>query len=484
MFPARVLLSLAFVLSAFVAPAAILQSTNAQDANPTVVAGGLTNPRGFTWGASGTLVVAEAGIGGDIDAVGEELIPSPTGPYRGGPTAQVVTVENGCPHTFAGRLPSSVNGQGEVIGAADVAYLGDAIYVLISGGGEAHGNPDQPNGIYGVEDGAATLIVDLGQWVRDNPVANVPENDYDAEGSFYSMVAAVDGSALWVVESNSEQVLSVSPEGDVTRVADLSAEDQVPTAIAAAPDGGVYVGHLSSAPFPAGSANVVKIDPDGTVTPVWSGLTTVTGLAVATDGTLYASQLSETRDRAPFFQPGTGSIVRLTAGDATGGGSGTQPIATGVDFPAALRIGPDGALYVSTPAIGGEPGGGSIIRIEPGTESVDLGKLELRAPSCGDATGGTSPDVTPDASTSELIVQIKDFEFVPAELTIPVGSTVIWVNTGATVHTTVASVDGDKYWDSNIMNPGDTFSFTFTEPGTWDYICGIHPDMKATIVVE
>jgi hypothetical protein len=62
---------------------------------------------------------------------------------------------------------------------------------------------------------------------------------------------------------------------------------------------------------------------------------------------------------------------------------------------------------------------------------------------------------------------------------VAVGTKVIWQNNDNTQHTTT-SVDG--IWDSNILNPGQSFSFTFTQTGTFNYICNVHP-MTGTVVV-
>lgn len=475
---AALLLTLTLLAAPFVGRTAL-----AQGDEPSIAVEGLTNPRGLTWSPEGVLVIAEAGVGGDVSAAGEAEVPPPTGPYTGGPTARISLAENGCPTVLADALPSALSASGEAIGVADVAYLGEQLYALIAGGGDAHGNPDQPSGVYTVAaDGATELLVDLGAWVRANPVANPPEIDFDPEGSLFAMVAAPDGSALWIVESNSEQVLAVTPDGEVTRVADLSAENQVPTALAAAPDGGVYVAHLTGAPFPEGAAYVVKIDPDGEVSTVWSGLTAVTGLVVDADGVLFASQLSTTRLRPPFFEPGTGSIVRQN------GAESSEPVATGLAFPAALDLGPDGALYVSTPAVGGSEGSGAVIRIVPGDAAQEIAAAGLTRPTCGgDGTAGSGQTAGvaggTDAATSEVIIRIFDFGFDPTELTVPVGATVIWANTGAEPHTTTARIDDEVVWDSGALEPGATFAFTFTEPGSWNYVCTFHPEMTATITV-
>ena len=451
-------------------------STQAQDDLPvSIAAAGLTNPRGMTWDADGALVVAEAGTGGNNQVEGEATVPEPTGPYTGGLTAAVSRVgAERCPAVIAEGLPSALSATGEPIGAAAVAYLGEALYVLVSGGGEAHGNPEQPNGVYAVaEDGTAELLVDLGQWVRNNPVAQVPEADFDPEGVFFAMVADPAGDALWVVESNSEQVLSVTADGEVARVADLSETDMVPTAIVPAPEGGVYVGFLTGAPFPEGAAKVVKIDPQGNVSDVWTGLTMVTGIALDEEGVLYATQLSESRDRAPFLTPGTGSLVRQSGPDSA------EEFANGLNLPVGLATGPDGAFYVSGPAVGADQGAGLILRIEPGAEPIRVNTAALEAPACGAAfaPGEGTPQGVPSADVQEIIIKIEDFQFTPSSLTVPVGSTVTWVNTGAVEHTTVSRVDGEVVWDSDILAPGETFAFTFEEAGVWEYVCGLHPSM-------
>jgi plastocyanin len=84
----------------------------------------------------------------------------------------------------------------------------------------------------------------------------------------------------------------------------------------------------------------------------------------------------------------------------------------------------------------------------------------------------------PDPGTVE--VQIVDFAFVPATLIVPVGTTVRWTNTGVE-HTTTSR---DNVWGSEVLERGETFSFRFTQPGTYPYICGLHPDMTAVVIVQ
>jgi hypothetical protein len=118
-------------------------------------------------------------------------------------------------------LPSILDLLGGVVGVSDVAILGDQLYALVVGGGGSHGNPDQPASLYRVHaDGSYEVVADLGAWRQANPVAHPAEIEPD--GQWYGMVAAPDGSAFWIAESNGDQVLTVTPDGVITRVADIS----------------------------------------------------------------------------------------------------------------------------------------------------------------------------------------------------------------------------------------------------------------------
>jgi hypothetical protein len=356
----RSILLVLTLLALLAAPVAAQEATpgaTPQASASTVVASGLVNPRGFLWTADGTLYVAQAGAGGE--SLGTPAVPAPFGPWQGGSSASVVRIEDGCPVLVAGNLPSVVGGMGDVLGVEDLAILGGQLYASVDGGGENHGNPTQPSGVYRIlENGTAELVADLSAWVRANPVALIPP-DFDPDAAGYSLVADEATGTFWVSNPNSSEILSVSLDGTVTRVADLSAEHPVPTMLVAAPQGGVYVGYLTPAPFPDGAAKVSHVAADGTVTDVWTGLTTVTDVAVGPDGTLYATELSTGNlDEPPFLLPGTGRIVHQTGPDSA------EDVATGLMFPIALAFGPDGELYVATPALGADNGGGTISRFD------------------------------------------------------------------------------------------------------------------------
>ena len=97
-------------------------------------------------------------------------------------------------------------------------------------------------------------------------------------------------------------------------------------------------------------------------------------------------------------------------------------------------------------------------------------------------------DSTPEAATpaatpgaSDATVTMVDFGFEPAELEIAVGTTVTWTNTGQQPHN--ASAD-DGSFETPFLTNGKSASVTFTEPGTFPYVCTLHSGMmQATITV-
>ena len=78
-------------------------------------------------------------------------------------------------------------------------------------------------------------------------------------------------------------------------------------------------------------------------------------------------------------------------------------------------------------------------------------------------------------------VSIVDFNFQPNVVTITVGSSVSWTNSGTFTHT-VTSDTG--VWDSGDIGPGQSFIQTFDKPGQYLYHCIHHPSMKGMVVVE
>jgi len=85
------------------------------------------------------------------------------------------------------------------------------------------------------------------------------------------------------------------------------------------------------------------------------------------------------------------------------------------------------------------------------------------------------------AQSAPSVVVMKNFDFSPMTLTVPAGTTVTWKNTDGEPHT-VTSLDGK--FRSGALDEDDTFKFKFDKPGTYKYVCSIHPKMLAAIIVK
>lgn len=85
------------------------------------------------------------------------------------------------------------------------------------------------------------------------------------------------------------------------------------------------------------------------------------------------------------------------------------------------------------------------------------------------------------ANAADNMVVMKNFDYSPMSLTVPVGATVTWKNLDGEPHT-VVSVDGA--FRSQALDQNDTYSFTFKKAGTYKYVCSIHPKMMAAIIVK
>ncbi len=330
--------------------------------NVSIFATGLNNPRGLKFGPDGNLYVAEGGIGGSDSTEGccEQVIP-PVGPYTGSVTGSRISKidTNGGRTTAVDNLPSSQTSAavGSLIsGAADVAFIGDTLYILLSGAGCSHGVPqvpEMPNGVLRVNaDGTTELIANLSAFVMAFPVANPEPDDFEPDETWYSMIAV--GGDLYALGPNHGELDRITPDGHISRVIDISASQGhiVPTAIAYR--GNFYVGNLNTFPVVPGSSKIYKITPSGQISVFAEGLTTVLGVAFDNRLRMY---VLETSTVAGPPTPGAGKVVRVDRP-----GRQTE-IASGLTFPTGMTLGPDGALYVSHMGFGFPAGQGEVLRI-------------------------------------------------------------------------------------------------------------------------
>jgi plastocyanin len=96
------------------------------------------------------------------------------------------------------------------------------------------------------------------------------------------------------------------------------------------------------------------------------------------------------------------------------------------------------------------------------------------------ADPGSTPASISTSTSGEAEVDIEDFAFSPANLTIAPGTTVKWSNKDSATHKVLAD---DGTWGSASLAKGEDFFFTFTTAGVYAYHCGFHASMKGTITV-
>ena len=125
---------------------------------------------------------------------------------------------------------------------------------------------------------------------------------------------------------------------------------------------------------------------------------------------------------------------------------------------------------------------GSVTFLEPGEynytcnfhpEMLGLVTVTGESRATPDAAGASDQNAPMAAD-----VAIVDFAFDPEVATVAAGGSITWTNVGAAPHTVLAD-----WTDSDIMEPTATFTFTFSEPGIYEYQCGLHPAMVGTIKV-
>lgn len=114
----------------------------------------------------------------------------------------------------------------------------------------------------------------------------------------------------------------------------------------------------------------------------------------------------------------------------------------------------------------------AIILIVIGTYFFSVHRNQITSPAAAPGTTAGQPNV-------EVVIQ--NFAFSPSPLNVKVGDTVRWTNRDSAPHT--VSSDSNAF-ESGTMNQGQAFQFTFKTPGTYPYHCSVHPNMKATVVVQ
>ena len=95
--------------------------------------------------------------------------------------------------------------------------------------------------------------------------------------------------------------------------------------------------------------------------------------------------------------------------------------------------------------------------------------------------GGVRVAAAAETGPAPAEIKIDNFSFTPPMLTVQAGTKVTWTNRDDIPHNIVSS---EQKFKSKPLDTDDNYSFTFTEPGTYQYFCGLHPKMVGKVVVE
>ena len=124
------------------------------------------------------------------------------------------------------------------------------------------------------------------------------------------------------------------------------------------------------------------------------------------------------------------------------------------------------------------------------TDEATPSPTEAATPSASpsaEATESESAEPSEDATAEETRVRLESSNFDPSELTIPAGTTVLFLNADSYTHTVTEGTGGQAVDDPIVdreIAQNRSVRVAFDEPGTYDITCEIHPSMQLTITVE
>jgi hypothetical protein len=340
----------------------------ADPAGAQVVASGLNNPRHLTVAATGDIFVAEAGTGG-----AGPCFPSPEDPEAVvcfGLSGSITRVSGTHQHRVVTELPSIADRAtgGSASGPAGViATGGNKLTIMVGLGADPQlrdANPvlSQMGTLLEVHwrNGKSTRLADIAAHeAATNPIHDPDSNPVSVlrQGSTYVMADAGGNTVVRANKHGSTSTIAVLPDQSAIAPPFLGLPpgtqipaQAVPTAVVVGPDGAYYVSQLTGFPFEKGSAKIWRIGKDGSLSVHAEGLTNVTDLAFADDGTLYAVEISE----EGLLNGPIGALVKVNPGGAP------QVIAGDLFAPYGLALS-RGAAYVTTGSV--VAGGGEVVRI-------------------------------------------------------------------------------------------------------------------------
>ncbi|BAZ31293.1 hypothetical protein NIES4074_37650 [Cylindrospermum sp. NIES-4074] len=360
----------------------------AKAASFSVIAEGLDNAGGLSFGADGNLYVTEAGTGGS-----SACVPPPSGQGDDlcyGTTGAVTRIGNGKQERILTGLPSLALPDGTgAAGPRDIQF--DAAgkpYVLI---GYA-ANPAFRDRNLGDTDLGKIITPDFNAklWTSVADLANyeLANNPDGSDVGSNPLGLLIDGDNLVVVDAGANDLLKVktdgsnlqaiatfpqeiltnpvfppagSPSNEPAQVPSQSetplefAAQSVPSSVTKGPDGAYYVSQFTGFPFPEGGAKIYRVGADEKPTVYADGFTQLTDLEFDTAGNLYVLQYA---NQSAWKGNLDSSLIQIAA-DGT---RTTILSGNGLESASALTIGSDGAIYITNR--GDRPGQGQILRIE------------------------------------------------------------------------------------------------------------------------
>ena len=395
------LLLVMVMLIGMVAPVSA-QDAPLTGADGVVVAEGLNAPQDVLVDDEGSVWVIDSGLGGDeeISFFSTQAMAEVTA--LGGLTARIVRVTADGTQEDIAALPSLMVGM-EGIGGGGLAVLDGVLYATI---GQYSSDPDDAGledfAVVAAieEDGTATTIASTWDFERENN----PDDTSLYDSHPYGISAGPDG-ALYVADAGANDVMRVDLEtGEVSLFVVLDAlpgvfpsdvrggellTDPVPTAIIFDDEGNAYVSYLSGAPFVPGTAGIVMVDADGTVSDFATGLTMVTDVRWGPDGAMYASQFGMFTEQGPV--PDSGSIIRIYEDGSS------EVVVEGLAFVSSLDLNAEGDLFVAINGVGA-PESGQVVMFEgvaageaamatEDTEDSDMMMDDIAGAHCSELTG-------------------------------------------------------------------------------------------------
>lgn len=347
------------------------QIAPSQAARTTVIASGLDNPRGLTFGQDGALYVAEAGRGG-----AGPCITGTEGEVCYGPSGAITRVITDTPQRLISGLPSLANAQGNsATGPHDISLLPDGSGYAVIGLGNDPAVRSQL-GAAGPNFGQLVAISETGQFENLTDIAayeQASNPDGQAVDTNPYAVLALD-SWLLVVDAGANALLEVDRDGRIVRATTFPtrtvaappgipglppqlAMESVPNSVAIGPDGAYYVGELTGFPFPVGGARVYRVVPGQQPEVYASGFTNIIDIAFDGQGNLYVLEIAANSILAAGQGGFQGALLKVTP-ELTQ----TTVISAGLNAPAGLSLGPQGGIYLSNGGV--LSGTGQILRVD------------------------------------------------------------------------------------------------------------------------